>query len=82
MKKVLIILAFLVTSCNSFPSTEDVTKYLASAESIARCLQIATECVEKLKPTKNFDEGFPILIDCKNRLIENHCKESIEDLIE
>lgn len=82
MKKTILILAILTTSCSSWPSSETITEVLASAETFARCAEIAHQCVEDLKPTKGLEDGIPVLVACKDQLLANNCKETIEALID
>jgi hypothetical protein len=82
MKKLsaLFLFAILSTGCADFTS-EDLTKILKSAETLAKCAEIAHQCANDLKPTKDLDEAMPVLIACKDQLLANGCKESIESLL-
>jgi len=82
MKKTILVLAILMLSCSSWPSSQTITEVLSNAETFAKCAEIANRCVEELKPTKGLDDGIPVLIKCKNELLANDCKDTIEALIQ
>jgi hypothetical protein len=81
MKRAIFILGIFLIGCNQWPSAETVTEILETAEALARCTEIANQCVETLKPKQNFDEALPVLLECKDQLLENGCKDSIENLL-